>query len=132
MDTFVAAFANQGQDDPKYILAVTALEALFSVSSSEVTFRLSNNIAWFLYPKLSDYKKRREMFEKVKELYNFRSRLVHGEYQEIPINAYDEILDLFSTVIEKILEEYKLQKVFLDEKKHREFIKNLEVGYLSY
>ncbi len=132
INTFVAAFANQGQDDPKYILVVAALESLFSISSSEVAFRLSSNIAWFLYPEPSDHKKRKEKFKEVKKLYNFRSRVVHGEYQEIPIEAYDAILDLFSTIIQKILEKYKLPEVFLDEKKHKEFIRDLEVGHLNY
>lgn len=130
MNIFDAAFANEGQDDPKYILAVSALESLFSISSSEVAHRLSSNIAWFLYPNPSDYSKRIQELERVKNLYNLRSRLVHGEFQEIEPQSYDSILNLLSTIVQKIIEEYKFTNAFLDEKKHKEFIKNLEVGHL--
>ena len=132
MNTFMTAFANRGQDDPKYILVITALEALFSVSVSEISFRLSNTIAWFLYPKPNNYRLRKKMFEKVKRLYNFRSRLVHGDYQEIPLDAYDEALNLFSIIIEKILEEHNLYKVFLNKRRHKEFIGDLAVGHYNY
>lgn len=131
MSTFVAAFANDGTDDPKFILVLTALEALFSVSSSEVTFRLSSNVAWFMYPKLSEYNNRRMKFEEIKKLYNVRSQIIHGRYREIKPDEYDSILDLFSNIIQMILEKYKIHHIFLNKEKHLEFIKKLEFGYLD-
>ncbi|PWU22926.1 hypothetical protein C5B42_04650 [Candidatus Cerribacteria bacterium 'Amazon FNV 2010 28 9'] len=131
MKTFVAAFGNEGDDDQKFILILTALEALFSNSAFEVTFRLSSNIAWFLHPRLKDYDDRRIEFEKVKQLYNVRSQIVHGRYREVLAEEYDSILDLFSNIIQTILENYKIPYIFLNKEKHTEFLKKLELGYLD-
>jgi len=128
MDIFSAAFCNEARDETQFILLVTALESLFIKSSTELTFRLSSNITKFLYPNLNNYKNRRDAFEKVKKLYNIRSQIVHGIYREIEPQEYDEIFELFSKIIGKLLEKDKIYKIFMDSEKHQEFIKRLELG----
>jgi hypothetical protein len=53
----------------------TALEALFSNDTSELTHKLCERVAWFLGRSHED---RADMFQRVKKAYGIRSRVVHG------------------------------------------------------
>lgn len=132
MVSFRGAFSSEMMDHPKYILLFSAFEALFSISNHELVFRLSHNLAWFLFPNPTDYVCRIEIVNQFKRLYEYRSRLVHGENVEVKATIYDTALELYCSVIMKLVEEYDLIDVFLDKQKHKNFIKYLEVGYLSF
>jgi hypothetical protein len=56
--------------------AVVAWEALFGDSSGELRFRIAAAMAWLLAPDDAD--SRDALFTEVRDLYDVRSRLVHG------------------------------------------------------
>lgn len=64
----------------RIIWLFTALEAIFNLNESELTFKLSSRVSWYLYPKC--VAKRREIFKGIKNAYNYRSEIVHGELLE--------------------------------------------------
>lgn len=55
---------------------ITALETLFSTSSSELTYRLSERVAFFLGETPAE---RRTLFERIRDAYTVRSSTVHGD-----------------------------------------------------
>jgi hypothetical protein len=132
MEFFSCGFCNDGRDEAKFLLLFSALEALFSRSSSELVYRLSNNIARFIYPNEASFELRLNKKDAVKKLYNLRSKVTHGAYIEIKPEDYDQALSLFVEIIEKIISNKQILDIFLDEKKHEKFIKYLEIGHLMY
>jgi hypothetical protein len=65
----------------RFIAFITALEALFSKESAEVSHQLAARTAWFLHP--DDPSKRVETYEEVVSLYRLRSDIVHGRAYSI-------------------------------------------------
>lgn len=61
----------------RIIWLFTALEAIFNLNESELTFKLSLRISWYLYPKSA--KKRQDILKGIKTAYSYRSEIVHGE-----------------------------------------------------
>lgn len=63
--------------DPEDALidAVVAWEALFGDSQGELRFRIATSIAWLL---AKDGSNRQSVFKQARDLYDFRSRIVHG------------------------------------------------------
>lgn len=55
---------------------ITALEALFSPGSSELVYRVSLNTAMYLG---DSPEKRKKLFDMVKNMYDLRSKMVHGD-----------------------------------------------------
>lgn len=53
------------------------LEALFSNAESELTFQIASRISWYL-EKDGDLEVRVNLFNDVKKLYSYRSKIVHG------------------------------------------------------
>jgi hypothetical protein len=53
------------------------LETLFSHSQTEISFQISSCTSWYLEAR-SSQEKRVELFTQIKELYNYRSKIVHG------------------------------------------------------
>lgn len=56
---------------------VTYLETLFAGSTTELSFRLAASISWYLASDKSS-EEREEVFQQVKEIYDTRSKVVHG------------------------------------------------------
>lgn len=54
---------------------VIALEALFAAGSQEIGYSLALRCSYFLEP---DVEKRRDMFRRLRDIYNLRSSIVHG------------------------------------------------------
>jgi hypothetical protein len=77
-----------------------ALERLFSVSTQELSFRVSANIAAYLE---SPGTKRYELFKHVKRLYDHRSKAAHGDTAP-DIVPYQETYALARRIILKIVE----------------------------
>ncbi len=63
-----------------FIDAVMAWENMFS-GRPETNLRVCGAIAWLLEP--DDYKRRRELFSELKDLYGKRSNLVHGALETV-------------------------------------------------
>lgn len=56
---------------------VTYMESLFSTGTTELAHQCASRIAWYLSP-LRDSGAREQMFDRVKDIYNARSTIVHG------------------------------------------------------
>jgi hypothetical protein len=54
----------------------TCFEALFSTSSAELSHQLAERIALFIG---ESFQERRDIFNKIKEAYGIRSRIIHGD-----------------------------------------------------
>ena len=54
----------------------SALEALFSNDSSELTHKLGERMSKYLYADIND---RAECYKTIKKIYSFRSKVVHGD-----------------------------------------------------
>jgi hypothetical protein len=74
---FVSAARTSAKLSVKIANYCTALEALLSTSPNELTYRLSQRVAWLLGKSVED---RHKLFEQVKDAYEFRSKVVHGSY----------------------------------------------------
>ncbi|MFA5863430.1 MAG: hypothetical protein WC975_01950 [Phycisphaerae bacterium] len=109
---------------------ITCLEALFSTDSSELSYQLSSRIAWLLKP--DDFIGRREIFDQVKKLYGFRSKIVHGDvykYEEMAEND-EKALSIVRQCFWKILSDDEIYKLFCEDTKKQcdEFLKHLFLG----
>jgi hypothetical protein len=69
------------QNPQRFVSLVTSLETLFCVDAKEITSQLSLRIAWFLNP--DNYEEREQSFKKIINLYNIRSKIVHGSQYDI-------------------------------------------------
>ena len=89
---------------PRVQIAIlwSGIESLFNVST-EISFRLSLCIANFLSE--NDKEKAKEIFTKVRKLYNLRSAAVHGNKMKGDINQIvQDSADLLSALIKKCAE----------------------------
>lgn len=68
---------------------VTVLEALFSDSNSEITYKVALRTAIMIKDKMTNT---RDTFDMVKEIYDKRSKLVHGSM--VPIRFRKELIPL--------------------------------------
>lgn len=101
----------------RYALLWMALEALFGPEDArEMTFRLSQRIAFFLF---EDRVKAREVFGAVREAYGFRSKIVHGRWKETPdgLRRMVEIEDWVRSAFERILTDHTLRETFGSKKR---------------
>lgn len=73
---------------------VTVLESMFNDGKGEVTFKIRQRTSNFSGKSFDD---RKEIFEKMKEVYNARSKLVHGG--DLTLDRYSEYHDLKSYLI---------------------------------
>lgn len=114
----------------RFVALAICLESLFCTSRAEITFQLASRIARFLYP--ADYKKRMGTFTKVKELYDFRSRIVHGtNYSLSKIDKNEnELISLSRKAFCKILEYDNNYKIFRhkDQDKCKKYLEGLSLG----
>ena len=90
--------------NPRIKLAMiwAGIEGIFG-ASSEIRFKISLYMARFLYPD-SEYE-RKEIFRKVKELYNVRSKAVHGARLKGDLGiASTDSANLLNSLIVKCIE----------------------------
>lgn len=76
MRRLLSAATNRIDPLDSLVDAVIAWENLFGTDSGETSFRVCGALAHVLEPK--DAAKRKDLFREAKQLYNVRSRLVHG------------------------------------------------------
>ncbi len=103
---------SSGTFERRTIELFTALEGIFTTDNSEVTYKLSNRISWFLYP--NDAEKRISVFKNVKDGYKLRSKVVHGlKFVDLPdLDLINNIHSWAKDVIIKILSDQKLINIF--------------------
>lgn len=73
-----AAIAFQTRHIPSRLVNNTIyVEALFSGNTTEIAFQIASCVSWYLEATNSG-EKRVELFSKMKEIYSYRSKIVHG------------------------------------------------------
>jgi len=116
-----------------FISFVTCLESLFCTSRSEITFQVASRMAWLLSP--DDFKKRSEIFAKVKSLYNLRSAIVHGtKYSTAQIDEVEpDLIDLTKRAFRKILSSDNVYNLFRhdDQKICNKYLEGLNLGKID-
>lgn len=114
----------------KFVALTIPLEALFSTTSREITFQLSSRMAWFLEP--DDFTKRQKLFNNIQDLYNIRSKIVHGakyDSKKVEEMVWD-LEDLNRRVFSKILSCDPIYKMLLNknQKKWEQYLIGLNLG----
>jgi hypothetical protein len=109
------------------------LESLFGTTSREITFQLSSRVAWFLNPE--DPIERREVFKNIKDLYDIRSKIVHGDIYSISKveECTNEIENLLREIFQKILASDNLFGLFTNKNKKLcdDYLEGLNLGVFS-
>jgi hypothetical protein len=126
------AFTNSFRmEDPfRYVSRVTCLEALLAVGSGELTYQLASRVAWLMKP--SDSEARTMIYRDVKNYYNLRSKIVHGdEYKPADLTDYGaQVLALVRSLFEMIILDEGLYEVFFKAGKKTcdDFLQKLSIG----
>lgn len=106
-----------------------ALEAIFNLNESELTYKLSTRISWYLYPKGA--RKRQDIFKGMKTAYNCRSEIVHGELlrdDDIKKNL-GFLENVVWATMRKIVLDKKIMKILTDsESISRDYFDKLILG----
>lgn len=107
----------------RFALLIIALESIYSTSNVEVTYSLSQRLAWFLG---KNYEERLTYFEKAKKCYRIRSQIVHGDtvHGDLRKQVDDLMVDvekITRLTLLKILLDSQLIDIFLDRKKLKNY-----------
>lgn len=94
----VKAFSKQQQNDSLLDLLI-ALDCLFG-AQSEITFKLSLCVSKLLHPE--DEQARRAVFDVVKDAYEMRSKIVHGEKIKKGAEEQDRIFSEIRKVVIRV------------------------------
>lgn len=110
------------------------LESLFSCSNVEIAFQIASSVSWYLEFE-NTQEKRSELFSKIKELYRYRSKIVHGSDISSKNTDLRNSL-LFSETIntkiyQKILTKKHVDIFSMNQKKRQEELRNLSLGVKS-
>lgn len=110
---------------------VTFLETLFTTSRSEITFQLASRISWYL-SGIANPTERENNFDLIKDIYNARSRIVHGEHTNDPkrnLNKWlNEAEHLNTAVFNAILQNNHIDAFSMSEKRREKEFKKLTLG----
>jgi len=112
----------------RYLLLWVALEALFGpLSPGETTYRLSQNLAFFL---TSNAGEAHTTFRAAKESYEWRSKIVHGmRLARLPKEKSSELLyrseSFVRRALVRILSERTLIELFSSNKRREEFLSTI-------
>lgn len=114
----------------RFLIFSVCLEALLSTRRTEIVFQLASRLGWLLEPK--DYYKRREIFKETTQLYDLRSKIVHGvNFSISEVEAREErLIELCRRVFWKVLSDNKLFETFFgrDAKVCDEYLDSLNLG----
>jgi len=115
----------------KVSLYMTCLEIMFATEAAELTHRLSERVAFFLR---NDSGERLELYKRLKEAYNIRSKVIHGSVMsektqmQLPEVATD-IDELLRQLILKILADEADRRIFdMDNSKLDDYFARLTMG----
>lgn len=122
---FLLQYARSQYFLPDRITAfVTILESLLSSSTTEVTHKLKENVAWILG---NNFEERKEIFNKVDEFYKVRSANIHGgslsskqTYRDL--SSLSNTIELYvRQILMKIFEDPALFKLFQRKSSNKQF-----------
>ena len=111
----------------RFLILWLVLESLFGPDDArEITFRLSQRVAFFTSETAEDVRK---VFEKVKTSYNWRSKVVHGLrlaklQEETSLQLITDLEEIVRKSVRKILLDNELIRVF-DGKGREDFLDDL-------
>lgn len=88
----------------KIVSYVNALECLFTTSKSELNYRLSLRVSYLLEDNVEE---RVNIFKTVKDAYNLRSTVVHGEHINKNNDFLEDISNRLDQILRIVLIEYK-------------------------
>ena len=112
----------------RYMMLWIALEALFGPSDKrEITFRLSQRVAFFLFP--DDKKKAKDCSKSVRTNYGLRSTMVHGgspsgPWEQTSQNLYDTE-EFIRMALVRVLKSSKLIDVFNGKNAREQYLDEL-------
>ncbi len=119
-----------GSFERKAVELFTALEALFTTDSSEISYKLANRASWFI--ERSDAEKRRQVFDEIRKGYDLRSKIVHGDdySKKFDIELVKKLHSLTRDVILKMLQNDSLLKKLVNRDKEliNDFYNDLTSG----
>ncbi len=98
---------------------VMVLECLFNTGKDEITHKISERTAQYLGGSISN---KQDIFKKVKEAYNIRSKFVHGQTLSKSEHTYEKLVKT-SEIIDSFLREI-LKRVFRDKKRFDFFLQD--------
>jgi len=115
----------------RFAMLTTVIESIFSTDSQEISHKISERIAYFLEDTGI---KRKEVYDKTKELYAIRSKIVHGSnvskyIGDISITKLEELEEIVYKSLNKIIFDDKIYEIFTSKRKE-EYFKNLILGNL--
>lgn len=110
------------------------LESLFSCSNFEIAFQIASSVSWYLEFE-SAPEKRTELFSKIKELYGYRSKIVHGsDISSKNRNLRSSLLfsEMLNTrIFQRILAKRHVDIFSMKQKERQEELRNLSLGAKS-
>ena len=102
----------------RIVMYVSFLETLFSTDTSELAHKLADRVAWFVAEGEKD---RKEVYARMKRVYNARSRVIHGDIVkgegETLISAAKSADELLRKVVNKIYENPENAALFSTDRK---------------
>ena len=127
-----AAIGIQNRHIPSRLVNNTIfLESLFCHSNIELSFQIASSVSWYLRFE-SNTEDRDELFKKVKELYTYRSKIVHGadissKNKRIVENlAFSE--NLIADILQNILKRNHVEAFSMSQKNRQEELRKLSLG----
>lgn len=123
----------QSRNEEKALINLCiVLESLFAPhSQSEILHQLALNISKFLYSKSTEIEQRKSTFKMVKDIYRDRSKIIHGDYSTDWKKLSENTWNAYKTCakcLNKILLSSKCCEIFRDNKRRKEFFKNLQLS----
>jgi len=128
---FLSAARSANDLGVKVSLYMTSFEIMFSTETTELTHRLSERVAFFLYREPAD---RLAAYRRVKRGYNIRSKVIHGSVlsdslQKELADASGEIDELLRQLVQKIASDAAARQVFeMDDGKLEDYFTRLAIG----
>jgi hypothetical protein len=113
-----------------YVALATCLEAILGLGKAEITFQLALRAGWLLEP--SDFKARKSVFDEVRDLYDFRSQIVHGMPYSLDKmeSNWDVLARRVRAIFQRVLSDPNLYALFAgtDTEACDNFLKSLSLG----
>lgn len=128
---FLSAARSANDLGVKVSLYMTCFEIMFSTETTELSHRLSERVAFFLYREPPD---RLAAYRRVKRGYNVRSKVIHGSVlsdslQKELADVSGEIDELLRQLVQTIASDAAARRVFeMDDGKLEDYFTRLAVG----
>ncbi|MDY6791155.1 MAG: HEPN domain-containing protein, partial [Thermodesulfobacteriota bacterium] len=127
-----AAIGFQNRHIPSRLVNNTIfLESLFSLSNTEIGFQIAASVSWYLKSGRTP-EERDELFKKVKELYGYRSKIVHGADISLKNRKLLENClfskEMNTDIFQNILVRNDVEAFSMPQKKRQEELRKLSLG----